>query len=82
MIKSAALEALKKAFDKYPVSVSEGSANTGDNRVTVADGSSFEGGVDRCGKRTAGTEAASAPSRSRFGAVALNRARKQADCRY
>ncbi len=48
-IKATALSALKKAFDRYPVNVSEGSANTGDNRVTVADGYSFENGVDRCG---------------------------------
>ena len=48
-IKSAALAALKKAFDKYPVSVGEGTPDTGDNRAWVEDGISFENGVSRCG---------------------------------
>ena len=37
-IKVAALTALKKAFDQYPVNASEGSDGTGDHRVKVIDG--------------------------------------------
>ncbi len=48
-IKSAALSVLKKAFEKWPVIVSEGTAGTGDNRATIEDGGSYEAGVDRCG---------------------------------
>jgi hypothetical protein len=45
-IKTAALDAFRKAFDKYPVDVSEGSAGTGDHRVNVLDGYD----LDRCGR--------------------------------
>ena len=50
-IKSAALAAFKKAFDKYPVdvNVSEGSAGTGDNRANVIDGYLFDGSKEYCG---------------------------------
>lgn len=48
-IKSAELLALKKAFEPYPVNVSEGRANTGANRAWVEDGISYEGGIERCG---------------------------------
>src|ERR1700730_1786531 len=37
-IKTAALNAFRQAYDKYPVNVSEGSACTGDHRVRVLDG--------------------------------------------
>jgi hypothetical protein len=53
VIESAALAAFKKAFDKYPVSVSEGTPNTGDNRAVVVDGVKFDprpgGGGQACG---------------------------------
>jgi hypothetical protein len=58
-IKSAALDAFKKAFDKYPVTtvnVFEGTANTGDHRVNVHDGyagARGEGGkIGDCGVST------------------------------
>jgi hypothetical protein len=41
-IKAAALKAFKKAFDKYPVDASEGTANTGDNRSNVVNGYNFD----------------------------------------
>lgn len=37
-IKQAALNAFKKAFDKYPVNASEGRPDSGDHRVNVIDG--------------------------------------------
>jgi hypothetical protein len=56
-IKSAALAALKKAFDKWPVTVnanggvnvSEGTPGTGDNYAYVSDGYGANGYADSCG---------------------------------
>ncbi len=48
-IKSAALAAFKKAFDPYPVSASEGTPNTGDNRAVVVDGLHFNTDGESCG---------------------------------
>jgi len=50
-IKAAALDALKSAFDKYPVRVTEGKLNTGDHRANVVDGYVFDAklGVNSCG---------------------------------
>jgi hypothetical protein len=43
-IKAAALAALKKAFDKFPVTVNvtEGATGTGDHRANVVDGDKFD----------------------------------------
>jgi hypothetical protein len=49
-IKAAALAAMKKAFSKYPVNVSEGRPNTGDNRANVVNGFHFDGVVEYCGE--------------------------------
>jgi hypothetical protein len=48
-MKFNALAALKKAFDKYPVTVGEISNVTGDNRANVVDGMLSQGGVGSCG---------------------------------
>jgi hypothetical protein len=48
-IKSAALAAFQKAYDNYPVSVSEGAPNTGDNRVLVVDGTYIGSKGESCG---------------------------------
>jgi len=49
VIKSAALSAFKKAFDPYPVSVSEGTPNDGDNRAVVVDGIKSNNDGESCG---------------------------------
>ena len=56
IIKSAAIEALKKAFDKWPVDVSEGTPNSGDNNASVVDGYYYDPatGTEACGVTTAG----------------------------
>ena len=53
-IKSAALAALKKAYDKYPVTVGEVSKPTdGDHRANVVDGQDSDGhGTQYCGETT------------------------------
>jgi hypothetical protein len=52
-IKAAALAAFKKAFDSYPVNVSEGKAyaGTGDHRANVIDGYKYDpqSGMEYCG---------------------------------
>jgi len=57
-IKSAALAALKIAFDKYPVTVGEGGPGTGDHRANVVDGVNISSG----GTFSCGTSNAFAPS--------------------
>ncbi|MBS1860006.1 MAG: hypothetical protein JST11_31845, partial [Acidobacteria bacterium] len=49
VIKTAALAALKRAFDQYPVMVSEGRPNTGDNRANVIDGQNYNSDGESCG---------------------------------
>ena len=41
VIKAAALDAFKRAFDSYPVTVGEGRSGTGDNRANVEDGYNY-----------------------------------------
>lgn len=53
-IKSVALAAFKKAFSSYPVNVSEGTPNTGDDYVYVKDGNRTDNGTTLCGVTTAG----------------------------
>jgi hypothetical protein len=48
-IKTAALDAFKKAFNNYPVNASEGRAGTGDHRANVRDGYKFDGTKEYCG---------------------------------
>jgi len=48
-IKTAALDAFKKAFNSYPVSASEGTAKSGDHRANVIDGYLMVGGKEHCG---------------------------------
>ena len=49
VMKRAALDALRKAFDKYPVDVNEGRSGTGDHRANVVDGVYFDGSSVACG---------------------------------
>ena len=60
IIKGAAFDALKKAYERYPVEVKEGRANSGDNRANVIDGvyqpsSQRDATIGACGASAPGT---------------------------